>query len=471
MKEVKDIKNILIIGCGTLGLRIGLRCAMDGYNVRMYDISDKILERARVTQDKLLSSFIKRNIITEAQADSAKERISTTTDVGKAVKNIDLVSESVTEDIDLKKKVYQAFAPHFEKHTIVTTNTSYLLASMLAGDSGCGERFCAFHFHDVFFMNVVDIMPHPNTEEWVSDLLLAFGKTINQIPVYIKNENNGYIFNQMLLALLGSAGDQASWESGLDEAARHGLDVSKEPRAFDKKYRDALLARTLTYQDQLNNQFREKQLESSAADRKEARDERRFQSGIKMDEKMQGLKTPYGLANTVDDAKQLKEGHESKKNFDNKLDQMIALRENHSGGAIFNRDDVGVGQQLSKDLLLEYKNMAKLGVLSQADEAIINAIIPKDPLEYNSPLAAIQGQDPVMSKLKTFRENANKDFQNRVNTRTRAGIENSGKSSVPDQASANQNHSQAIQWAQANPNDPRAKKILQINQATAKVGQ
>jgi 3-hydroxybutyryl-CoA dehydrogenase len=207
MKELKDIKNILIIGCGTLGLRIGLRCALDGYNVRMYDISDKILERALATQEKLLSSFTKKGIITNAQAEAAKKRISTTTDMEKAVKNIDLVSESVTEDIDLKRKVYQGFAPIFEKHTIVTTNTSYLLSSMLAEETGCADRFCAFHFHDVFMMNVVDIMPHPNTEGWVSDLLMAFGKTIHQIPVFIKNENPGYIFNQMLLALLGSAGD------------------------------------------------------------------------------------------------------------------------------------------------------------------------------------------------------------------------------------------------------------------------
>jgi 3-hydroxybutyryl-CoA dehydrogenase len=207
MKELKDIKNILIIGCGTLGLRIGLRCAIDGYTVRMYDISDKILEKTVATQEKLLSSFTKKGMITTEQAEGARERISTTTDIEKAVKNIDLVSESVTEDLELKKKVYQAFAPHFEKHTVVTTNTSYLLASMFAEDSGCAERFCAFHFHDVFFMNVVDIMPHPNTEGWVCDVLMAFGKSINQIPVYIKNENNGYIFNQMLMALLGSAGD------------------------------------------------------------------------------------------------------------------------------------------------------------------------------------------------------------------------------------------------------------------------
>lgn len=156
-------------------------------------------------------------------------------------------------------------------------------------------------------------------------------------------------------------------------------------------------------------------------DRKEARDERRFQSGIKLDEKNQKLSTPYGLANSEDDAKKLKDAYEQKSNFDSKIKELIKLREDHKGGAIFNREDVGRGQQLSKDLLLAYKDMAKLGVLSVADEKILNAIIPPDPLQFNSPMAALQGQDPTLHKLKKFQEDSDKDFNTRVQTRTRNG--------------------------------------------------
>ncbi len=207
MKELKDIKNILIIGCGTLGLRIGLRCAMDGFNVRMYDISDESLQRARSVQNKLLRSFVKKGIITEGAADATLSRITTTTDKAEAVKSIDLVSESVTEDLVLKKQVYTDFASLWEEKTVLTTNTSYLLPSWIAEATGRAGRFCAFHFHDVFTMTVVDIMPHPDTEGWVIDLLMDFGKAIHQIPVIIKKENPGYLFNQILMAVLGAAGD------------------------------------------------------------------------------------------------------------------------------------------------------------------------------------------------------------------------------------------------------------------------
>jgi hypothetical protein len=167
-----------------------------------------------------------------------------------------------------------------------------------------------------------------------------------------------------------------------------------------------------------------------------ARQDRLERQDAALAEKQQGLKTPFGLANTVDDAKQLKEAHESKKNFDNKIQEMIALREKHGGGAIMNREDVARGKQLSKDLLLEYKNMAKLGVLSKSDEDIINAIIPEDPLQYNG-LVGLAGQDPTLHRLKKFKEDSDKDFSTRVATRTRDGENNPalaqlGKNSGPD---------------------------------------
>lgn len=127
----------------------------------------------------------------------------------------------------------------------------------------------------------------------------------------------------------------------------------------------------------------------------------------------------YGIANTPDDAKKIKDSIESKANFDNKLQQLIELRTS-KGGELMDREAVARGQQLSKDLLLEYKNMQKLGVLSNSDEAIINAIIPSDPLQFNSPLAAVQGQDPILNNMKKFKGDTDSDFQTRVKTRIKA---------------------------------------------------
>ena len=210
MLNSDEIKNILIIGSGTLGLRIGLRCAIDGYNVRMYDVSESALQKAQAIQTKILQSYLKKGVINDDELNATLGRIQSTTNKHEAVQDIHLVSESVTEDLEIKRKTYAEFAPLFESRTVVTTNTSYLLPSMFAEITGCPERFCAWHFHDVFTMNVVDIMPHTHTSDWVIDLLMDLSKRIRQIPVLIQNENPGYIFNQMLLSLLGSAGDLLS---------------------------------------------------------------------------------------------------------------------------------------------------------------------------------------------------------------------------------------------------------------------
>lgn len=128
------------------------------------------------------------------------------------------------------------------------------------------------------------------------------------------------------------------------------------------------------------------------------------------------LSTPYGLAQTKEDAKNLKDAYVAKQSFDQKLGDMIALRKKHGGGAILNRDDVDVGKQLSKDLLLEYKNLAKLGVLSSSDRDIIDAIIPPDPLAYDF----IPGQDPILAKMEKFKADKQKDFETNVATRVSA---------------------------------------------------
>jgi 3-hydroxybutyryl-CoA dehydrogenase len=81
-----------------------------------------------------------------------------------------------------------------------------MLPSQFAEISGRPEKFCALHFHDVFYSRVVDIMPHPGTDLSLVPILEDFGKSINQVPVYVQKENHGYIFNAMLLACIGAAG-------------------------------------------------------------------------------------------------------------------------------------------------------------------------------------------------------------------------------------------------------------------------
>ena len=214
MKTLKDINNILILGSGTLGLRIGLACALNGYQVVIFDINSKAFDDAKKIHQQLLKILTKAGTYTLEQADLAIQNIRFTTDAKDAAKDADLVSESVTENIDIKKQVWLQFGALCPKKTIFTTNTSSLLPSLYAAETGRPEHFCAFHFHDVFYANVVDIMPNPKTESWMMPLLQDFGKSIQQTPVFVKKESPAYIFNAMLIALIGAAGALVTFDVG-----------------------------------------------------------------------------------------------------------------------------------------------------------------------------------------------------------------------------------------------------------------
>ena len=212
--KIEDINKVLILGAGTLGLRVGLQCAISGFETTIYDISEKALDTAIKTQASILKMLIRNEKLTEAQAEQAKGRLTFTTDPEAAADDADFLSESVTENLELKRKVWAQFGALCPKKTLFTTNTSYLLGSQIADASGRPERFCNFHFHDVFYSNVVDVMPHAGTEAWINDLLMELGEKLWQTPVFVQKENTGYIFNYMLMALLGAAGSLRTLDIG-----------------------------------------------------------------------------------------------------------------------------------------------------------------------------------------------------------------------------------------------------------------
>jgi 3-hydroxybutyryl-CoA dehydrogenase len=203
---MQEIKNVLILGAGTLGSRVGLQAAISNYSVTIYDIHESALKQSQKVIEKVLRYAVKIGMVKEENKPSILARIKFTINPLEAVADADIISESVTEELTIKEKVWKQFGEIAPAKTIFTTNTSYLLPSQLATISGRPEKFCAFHFHDVFTARVVDIMPHPGTDPALISILFDFGKKLNQVPVLVKKESPGYIFNFMLMALIGAAG-------------------------------------------------------------------------------------------------------------------------------------------------------------------------------------------------------------------------------------------------------------------------
>ena len=203
--KIEDIKKVLIVGAGTMGQQIGTLCAIHGFEVVLYDIGQDILDNAVKRIDKLLKYFVASNRITQKEADESRDRISCTTDIKDAAANADLLSESVPEDPVIKGEVFARFNSLCPAHTLFTTNSSSLAPSMFAEATGRPEKLIALHFHDVRVTDIVDVMGHPGTSEETFNLVFEFAIRIKQVPIVLKKENSGYVFNSMLTSLFQAA--------------------------------------------------------------------------------------------------------------------------------------------------------------------------------------------------------------------------------------------------------------------------
>ncbi|MBF0453114.1 MAG: 3-hydroxyacyl-CoA dehydrogenase [Candidatus Magnetomorum sp.] len=203
--KLEDIKKILIVGSGTMGQQIALLFAINGYDVVMNDISDDILNKAFERLKKFAGNLERSNQYSKDVLDLAIQRIRLISDPETAAKDVDLISESVPEDPELKGKVFRMFHDFCPPETLFTTNTSSLIPSMFAESTGRPERLCALHFHDITITKVVDIMPHPGTASDIVNVLKELLEKMGQIPIMMDKEHHGYLFNNMLMAFLASA--------------------------------------------------------------------------------------------------------------------------------------------------------------------------------------------------------------------------------------------------------------------------
>ncbi|PKN17038.1 MAG: 3-hydroxybutyryl-CoA dehydrogenase [Deltaproteobacteria bacterium HGW-Deltaproteobacteria-6] len=229
--ELKDIKKVLILGAGTMGQQIGFVCAMHGYNVTLYDISDDVLKTSLKRMEKLGASFfVPTGRMKAEQLQEVMGRITTTSDPQAAAKDADIISESVPENPKIKAKVFAEFDKLCPERTIFTTNTSLLMPSTFAGATGRPEKLVALHFHDARMTNVVDVMPHPGTNPAVTQLVHDFAVSIGQIAIMLHRESNGYVYNAMIANLLTTAMTLATTDvAGIEDIDRAWMGVTRMP--------------------------------------------------------------------------------------------------------------------------------------------------------------------------------------------------------------------------------------------------
>lgn len=197
------IKNIMIAGGGTLGSQVAWQCAVKGFNVVVYDAFDKGVATSKAYHQKFAALFVNERGMTQQEKEGTFNRLSYSTNLAEAVADIDIVSESVPEDIKIKRSFYQELGSLAPEKTIFTTNSSTTLPSDYAKFTGRPEKFLAMHFaNGVWEANIGEVMKHEGTDQEVFERVLSFTKEIGMHPIPILKEQNGYIINSLLIPLL-----------------------------------------------------------------------------------------------------------------------------------------------------------------------------------------------------------------------------------------------------------------------------
>ncbi len=200
-----EIKNVTIIGAGVLGSQIAWQTAFSGFNVTVYDAFEEGLETSKGFHKKFAEIFINQRGASQDKIDKTISRLTYTNDLAEAVIDADIISESIPENIDVKKTFYKKLAKLAPQKTIFTSNSSTLLPSMFAKETGRPEKFLALHFaNPVWDANVGEVMMHNGTNPKYFDIVLDFAKNIGMVPIPIHKEQPGYVLNSLLVPLLSA---------------------------------------------------------------------------------------------------------------------------------------------------------------------------------------------------------------------------------------------------------------------------
>lgn len=200
-----NIKNITVVGSGTMGNGIAHVFAQAGFNVSLMDIRQEALDKALVTIGKNMDRQIAKGTLTEESKAAALANITTYTEMAKAVADADLIVEAATENIDLKVKIFQQLDELAPEKTILASNTSSISLTRIASHTKRPGKVIGMHFmNPVPVMRLVEIINGYATDREVTDIIRELTTFINKVPCVV-NDFPGFISNRILMPLINEA--------------------------------------------------------------------------------------------------------------------------------------------------------------------------------------------------------------------------------------------------------------------------
>ena len=201
----KKMKNIAVIGAGTMGNGIAHTFAQFNYKVHLIDISEAALTKGIATITKNLDRMLAKEKISEADKNATLNNIITFTEIAKGVKNMDLVVEAATENAVLKSKIFKELDAICDAKTILATNTSSISITQIAAVTNRPDKVIGMHFmNPVPIMKLVEIIRGYNTTDEITNTIVDLSKKIGKIPVEV-NDYPGFVANRILMPMINES--------------------------------------------------------------------------------------------------------------------------------------------------------------------------------------------------------------------------------------------------------------------------
>ncbi len=199
------MKNVAVIGAGTMGNGIAHVFAQFNHQVHLIDVSQTALDKAIATIGKNLDRQVAKEAITMAEKEATLNNLKTFTSISEGVKGVELVVEAATENIDLKLKIFRELDEVTAPEVILATNTSSISITKIASVTNRADKVIGMHFmNPVPVMKLVEIIRGYSTSDEVTNLIMETSRQLKKVPVEV-NDYPGFVANRILMPMINEA--------------------------------------------------------------------------------------------------------------------------------------------------------------------------------------------------------------------------------------------------------------------------
>lgn len=212
--QLEDIRNISVIGAGLMGHGIGLTYALGGYRVVLNDTREVILSNAISYIRNDLKTLAENGVISQDMIEETLSRLTTTTDLKKAAKDADFVTEAAVEDVEVKREIFSHLDVFCPEPTIFASNTSSLVLRDFTSQCRRKDRILITHwFNPPHIVPVVEVVRSEETSDETMELVYALLQKVKKLPVKILKEIPGFVVNRIQVGMFREV--WSLWQQGI----------------------------------------------------------------------------------------------------------------------------------------------------------------------------------------------------------------------------------------------------------------